>query len=283
MSPEFFETFAQMRERAAHVRALYEGLDIHVNPTSDLGRYLLDIEGTTDLDDEPGTEHPTSRLVKIARALRVMTAILAAKNNVQAREPLKRIAKKRLSINEVGRAAGADALWELDFLLYAQRRGLTAIVAEPDVQLAMPFGTYGVACKNVHSKKKITELLRAGSDQVSRAGAGCVALNFDAHVGIDEPIVKPTPQEVSAEILRRMDTLLESVRKDIRDEVRSGRIDGVIVSMTCVAKVAVSGSTIDSFTQIKFWTGRHKPSPEAAYRFNVLQMRMTGPLSTYAL
>ncbi|WP_176053380.1 hypothetical protein [Paraburkholderia caribensis] len=144
MQPDIQNSYEKIAELPAQVKALCENLKVRIGPQADLAK-MLDL--CTDIHMKVAGMAP-DQILAVARAYRVLLAIVACVDEVEVKAPLERIATSILEPATPMHSAGKDAVFELELLQYIKHRGLDARLGEPDVVVELPrHGTYFVACK----------------------------------------------------------------------------------------------------------------------------------------
>ncbi|XQU09414.1 hypothetical protein P4544_06640 [Halomonas sp. LY9] len=274
MEPNIFCSYSDIEKLPNKVRALYKTHDVRIGAHSDLGR-MLDLCSAV---EALVAECDYDELVNVCRSQRVLRTIVDCSDEAGLKEPLKRIASSPLNLASVDPSPGKDALFELDFIQYVKYRGLEAKIAEPDVVIAMPFGQYLVACKTINSLKNVEKQLRRGYGQLEKLGNGCVALNFEPHVCFEEPLRASSFAYVKQCLNSRLKELYETYSSLFEQKLRDGRLDGIVLQISCVADIEESSLDLEIFTHTVYFSRSLLQSLGARNRFNCFRSVMQGAL-----
>jgi hypothetical protein len=276
MRPEVHHSYDEIAELPAQVRALYEKLKIEIPKGSNLASALDLCTNVNTKIDNMGSK----KLMELIRAQRVLLAIRECASEAEIKEPAKRIAQNPLDPASPKPSDGKHAVFELEFLQYVRHRGLDVRLAEPDVVVQMTFGDYFIACKTINSLTNFKGQLRYGYGQVENygKGAGCIAFNLEPHMHFEQPL----RAKVAREIRDQLETLLQSLYSDKKDllnrKLRDGRLDGVVLQMSCFAEIDESPNDLDVFTHTVYYSRTDLQEQVASMRFNKFKMAMQGPM-----
>lgn len=256
-------TYTHIAKLPSKVREIYENLALPIRPTAHLGQMLKLCES---IDEKIGGLGSSEKL-DVCRAMRVLQAIADCAGETNLREPLKRIAGSALDPATPEPSVGKDMIFELELLQYMRYRGLTAWLGEPDIVIKAPFGHYFVACKTINSLANLEKQLRSGVRQVSNLGHGCIAFNFEPHVCFEQPLATARLQDVTDILDARLKEIYSARERLFDKKLEEGRLDGVMLQMSCIADVARSGRDLDAVTHTIYYSRSALQAKEARNRF----------------
>lgn len=275
MQPEVHNSYEEIAQLPAQVYALCERLSIRIRPGSDFSRMLdlctnVDTKISNMKDDE---------LLEVCRAQRVLQAIVACEGEAEIKAPLGRIAANTLNLTSPAHSAGKDSVFELEFLQYIRHRGLIARLGEPDIVVKGRCEDYFIACKSINSFNNLKGQLRSGYGQVESYGHGCVALNLEPHMCFEQPLCAGTANEVRNKLNSQLRSLYGDHKRLFDRKLQDGRIDGIILQMSCLTYVAESCHDLDVFTHTVYYSRSNLQDQAARTRFNEFRMAMQSPLN----
>ncbi len=120
--------------------------------------------------------------------------------------------------------------------------------------------------------------MRSGYGQVEKYGRGCVALNFEPQICLEQPLHTGTAREASDILNQQLHVLYEKSKKLFDRKLQDGRLDGVVLQMSCFADVAESNTDLDVFTHTTYYSHPRIQNVDARLRFNQFVMAMQDPL-----
>lgn len=275
MQPEIQHSYEEIAKLPAQVTALSEQLAVRIGLQADLAKM---IRLCTDVHKKVPDMTP-DQILEVAQAQRVLLAIVNSAHEVGLKAPLERIATSVLEPTTTIHSEGKDAVFELELLQYIKFRGLHARLGEPDVVVeSAPYGNYFVACKTINSLNNIKGQLRSGYGQVEKYGHGCVAFNFEPHMCFEQPLRVQTAREASHILNKHLRGLYGKSKNLFDRKLQDGRLDGVVLQMSCFADVAESKTDLDVFTHTVYYLNPRIQDADARSRFNWFVAAMQGPL-----
>jgi hypothetical protein len=263
-------SYTHIAELPSAVRDIYAGLGLEIRPAAHLSQMLKLCEG---VDGKIGSMEAGQKL-DVCRAMRVLQAIADCAGETNLREVLKRIARSSLDPATPEPSEGKDMVFELELLQYIRYRGLTAQRGEPDIVIQATFGEYFVACKTINSMNNLEKQLSSGVHQVNKLGYGCIAFNFEPHMCFEQPLPAATLREVTDQIDARLRELYVGRERLFNERLRSGRLDGVMLQMSCIADIARSSRDLDAVTHTVYYLRSGLQTAEARDRFDEFRFRM---------
>ncbi|WP_229652752.1 hypothetical protein, partial [Vibrio parahaemolyticus] len=277
MQPEIFSTYDEIERLPEIVQGIYKKLDIKIRQGSDLDKSLNLCKNLSNIVETLSMDE----LVKVNRAKRLLDAIVACSEEKEIKEPIKRISENSVITNSARHSMGKDALFELELLQYIKHRKIKARLGEPDIVIDSPFGEYYIACKTINSLKNFEKQLRSGYHQIERYGNGCIAINLEPHLCLNEPLEVSHPIYAGRQLGRYVQGIIEHFRPILNKGLREGRFDGVLFLMTCVVKIEPNIRNLDSFTHSYYLSDSQNQPFENYSRFDGFQTSMRGQLSEY--
>lgn len=274
MDAEIRNTYEQIAQLPAQVRALCEMHGLRIGRQSDLHDLLERCAGVRESVGSMNTE----ALLEVCWAQRVLQAILACSDEAELKEPLNRIASSKLDPASSEHSLGQDAVFELEFLQYVRHRGLTTRLGEPDIIVSAPFGDYFIACKSINSLDNFNGQLRSGYRQVEKYGHGCVAFNLERQSTLEQPLRVERASEAKAILDAQLREFYARNTRRFDHTLQEGRLDGVVLQMSCFANVAESSLHMGVFTHTVFYSRRDLQERDAHARFDGFQLAMNGPM-----
>lgn len=271
MGSGIYCSYSEIAKLPSKVRVVYEAHAVRIGVHSDLSRMLDVCSAVKTLIAERGNDE---KMLHVCRSQRVLQTIIACSEETNLKEPLKRIASSPLNLTSVDPSPGKDALFELDFIQYVKHRRLEAKLAEPDVVVSMPFGKYHVACKNINSLNNLERQLRRGCAQLGKLGNGCVALNFEPNVCIDEPLRAFRHADVEQSLNARLKELYETYSGLFEQKIKDGRLDGVVLQISCIADIDDSDLDLEVCTHTVYFSRTFLQPQIARNRFNAFRSAM---------
>lgn len=275
-SPEIQLSWEEIAQLPTKVREICLRHGVGIRNQTDLAAYLEICKKVT---AEKNSAEPFDP--KLCQAQRVLSAIVACGDESELKEPLSRMASNTLDPTSKTPSPGKDALFELETLQYARHRRLGARLGEPDVIIEAPFGDYFVACKTINSPENFEKQLSRGCRQLDRLGSGCVAFNFEPQLSAKEPIVVDTSRKLQLHLDAQLIDLYEKHRRHIDKRLEDDRLDGVMLQISCYAKIRESTSALDVFTHTVFYSRSNLQQTEAHERFEGFKQSMQGPLCSF--
>lgn len=281
MDPEVFTSYEDITKLPTKTRSIFEEFKVNILPGSDLEKYLELCECA----EETMGLLSEAQSVQLHHAQRVLltivegSAISSLEEKMAFKSSLARIATNPLDPKTPGGSHALNMIFELEFLQYIKRRGLTAQLGEPDIVVSAPFGQYYVACKTINSLENISRNLNKGSTQVKNKGQGLIALNFEPHICFDRPYDAQTVFEVFAVIENHLNGLYSRFQKLFDSRLASGGFDGVALQTSCTAVIAESPSDMDTITHTVYYSRSQLQSQDASKRFYWFKHSMLGAAS----
>ncbi|SEM64724.1 hypothetical protein SAMN03159362_5685 [Pseudomonas sp. NFIX51] len=281
MDPEVFTSYEDIAKLPTTIRSIFKKFKVDILPGSDLEKYLElceRAEETIGLLSE-------AQSAELHHAQRVFLAIVEASTLPSSEEKtafkssLARIATNPLDPKTPNGSHALNMVFELEFLQYIRRRGLTAQLGEPDIVVSAPFGEYYVACKTINSLENIRRNLTKGSIQIANKGWGIIALNFEPHICFDRPYEAQTVFEVFAVIEDHLNGLYSKFQQLLDSRLASGGFDGVALQTSCMAVIAESPSDMDTVTHTVYYSRSQLQSQDASDRFYWFKHSMLGVAS----
>lgn len=275
MQSEVFLSYDTLGEKSALVRTLYKNLKFTINASSDLGRYLKAAETAAELVSN-NIQISSDLRVPISKAIRMINLILEA-NPEQPEDVmlLWRIAKNSLEAGGSKTSIGIDAAWELDMLTHLRLRRIPAWIAEPDIKMTLEFGEYSIACKKLHVRNGLLNLISDGCGQLKQHGVGIIGLNLDLLAKNAEPLEFTSFQEGEAYAQLLIENFLADYRHELHDKIRESNVlDGFILSTSCCTKIADSKSDLDICTASRYLNYPGSQDYTSLYRFSVFSNAM---------
>jgi len=219
---------------------------------------------------------PSDLRVPISKAMRMINLILEA-NPEQPEDVmlLWRIAKNSLEAGGSKTSIGIDAAWELDMLTHLRLRRIPAWIAEPDIKMTLEFGEYSIACKKLHVRNGLLNLISDGCGQLKQHGVGIIGLNLDLLAKNAEPLEFTSFQEGEAYAQLLIENFLADYRHELHDKIRESNVlDGFILSTSCCTKIADSKSDLDICTASRYLNYPGSQDYTSLYRFSVFSNAM---------
>lgn len=281
MDPEIFTSYEEIAKLPIRVRSIFKEFKVEILPGSDLEKYLELCECA----EEPVELLSEAQSAELHHAQRVLLAIVegstlpSLEEKTAFKSSLAQIATNPLDPKTSGGSHALNMIFELDFLQYIRRRGLTAQLGEPDIVVSAPFGNYYVACKTINSLGNISRNLNKGSTQVTNKGQGIIALNFEPHICFDKPYEAQTVFEVFAAIEKHLNDLYSRFQQLFDSRLASGGFDGVALQTSCMAVIAESPSDMDTVTHTVYYSRSQLQSQDASDRFHWFKHSMLGEVS----
>ncbi|MGY1450251.1 hypothetical protein ACW582_24175 [Pseudomonas chlororaphis] len=281
MDPEIFTSYEEIAKLPTKVRSIFKEFKVDILPGSDLEKYLQlceRAEETIGLLSE-------AQSAELHHAQRVFLAIVegntlpSSEEKTAFKSSLSQIATNPLDPKTPGGSHALNMVFELEFLQYIRRRGLTAQLGEPDIVVSAPFGKYFVACKTINSLENISRNLNKGSTQITNKGQGIIALNFEPHICFDRPYEAQTVFEVFAVIENHLNGLYSKFQQLLDSRLASGGFDGVALQTSCMAVIAESPSDMDTVTHTVYYSRSQLQSQDASERFFWFKHSMLGAVS----
>ncbi|OPG81313.1 hypothetical protein B1218_00500 [Pseudomonas ogarae] len=186
-----------------------------------------------------------------------------------------RIAKNSLEAGGSKTSIGIDAAWELDMLTHLRLRRIPAWIAEPDIKMTLEFGEYSIACKKLHVRNGLLNLISDGCGQLKQHGVGIIGLNLDLLAKNAEPLEFTSFQEGEAYAQLLIEKFLADYRHELHDKIRESNVlDGFILSTSCCTKIADSKSDLDICTASRYLNYPGSQDYTSLYRFSVFSNAM---------
>lgn len=269
-------SYRQVAERSEAVRQELERRKIRLHRDSALGILLREAGALAKEWDEGSTTGDIRRLMSAAHANRVAGAVLTIATQPEAEECLRRMAGNDMNLSQRAPSRGKDALWELDLLSFLRRRGLQAVLREPDIVANFGVGDYPIACKKVYSEKGVEAQMRKGVQQLARfEGAGVVAFNIDDLVPADALMNSKTVQDASDFLAGLNKDFVDRHQRRLQRFVTEQRCDGILVAMTVLTDIAEGDSRFNNHLQVMLWT-LEQASPSSRERVERLRLAISG-------
>lgn len=270
-SPPMFRqqvsSYAEVASRADQVRQLLLEHNLRVHRDSTLATVLRDAQRlATGATEGEQTPEKIRVLVNAAHADRVCSAFLSIVGDPLFRSYLKRVSSNPIDLSLRNMSQGKDALWEIALLATLRSLGIdTAFQEPPDIVASLCTGGLPIACKKIYSEAGVEAQLRKGVSQLARAGTGgLVALNIDDLVPEDVILrgesVAATGEFLSQRILEFIDTH----RMVLQRYVHAGRCDGVLISISVLAGIALPTHRLNNYTETAIWTLDSIAAPASA-------------------
>jgi hypothetical protein len=272
-------SLAELALLGQSVRALFAELQIDIRPLSTLSVLLSRLDQVAE-QWQRGEGQDVATMIDVTTALRVIEAILAAKEEPLARDCYLRIASKDVNLFSPAQSQGKDALWELQLLSILRLRGMTVSLGEPDLNVAIADLTIPIACKRIYSPKNLESQLRSAGSQLKRHGIGGIAaLNIDAQLPVGHLIVTATTLDASRVLQREAQKFLIAHQSVIRRMIKAGKFDAVLVSVSCPMDNLKVRPRFNVGTESFLWSPIGVATPEATMRIELLRMAMNLPVT----
>ncbi|TQC96390.1 hypothetical protein FK216_11925 [Moraxellaceae bacterium AER2_44_116] len=290
MLPHEIITYAKMNERAQNLKAFFKVINIIINPSSTLARYIKELESTQTLQITYPTRDsfPLDARIRIAHACYVVSAIdrvreryqLTKELNGGVKELLRRIAKNQMDLNDSGLSKAKNALWELEVFRYFQDRDLEVRFDEPDIIVDLSvvnpaFGDYAVACKNITSIENVENQLSSACEQLANK-FGIAAFNFTNYLAESSPRNLSSHFEGVDYLSSNLKVLISRFEKLFCKKLEDGRLDGLMLSATAFFSVDGASTEMDSITHTCFFFRPNIQPEPAKERFRMFSMLMEG-------
>ncbi|VVQ30529.1 hypothetical protein PS943_01877 [Pseudomonas fluorescens] len=282
MHPDVVTSYEKISGLPDRVRLIYEEFEIDIRPDSDLNKYLSLCDNLLDKVDFLGKKES----IEVHRAQRIFLAIVECSESLTDLEEkaafkgaLNQITSNPLDPRTPGGSHAVNMIFELEFLQYMKLRGMKARLGEPDIVTSAPFGEYFVACKTINSFKKFKKNLSYGSVQINRKGNGVIALNFEPHLYIEEPIRVYDIFEARYTLERYLNGLYEKHKTLLNKHLAAGDFDGLAIQISCIAAITSSPTSLDTVTQTVYYSRKNLQTKDSHNRFDGFQQSMQRPIS----
>jgi hypothetical protein len=248
-------TFENIAEQCKTLSKRLADLEIRFHKESSLGAILRKAMSTGDAWVKRELVWNNRDVINAAYAQRITKAMLSAIDDPGALECLRRIASKQIGSLDREQSHGKNALWELELAEKLKSDGFQVRHDEPDLQVRLSFGSYGIACKKIYSEKGVEAHIRKGAEQIKRAGLyGIVALNIDELLPKDAVIVGSTTDSISLYVERFQNDFLSRNERKLRKFIDDGRIDGIWLSTHVFAPLKSHHSSLTNHFQNLLWS-----------------------------
>lgn len=264
-------SYKEISTLAEQARAIFQSRGIRLHRDSSLGRILRaanDLSTSWDQGKRMGSIH---KILGAAQANRVARAVIAAADEINALESLRRIAGNQMDLMGRVQSQGKD-LWELELRDMLRRRGVEAeLVDPPDIVATVAGFAVPIACKKIYSEKGVEAQVRKGVKQVEAHGVGgLVALNIDDLLPGDSILKRRNHISASTSLGVFVRQFIERHRFTLQRYVAEGRCDGIFISATCVCDLDEGAPRFSTVTDTTLWSLQNL-TPDAAQRFAVLR------------
>ena len=211
-------------------------------------------------------------LISAGNANRLADTIIEMKDDLTATGLLKKLSGSGVNFSSRVLSKGKDAFWELELAMILRRRGLdVALIDPPDLVVNFEFGEYAIACKKVYSEKNVEKQVSKGASQVVKSGMhGLVALNIDDLVP-EHSILKGENGLDALELMAGFNlAFIERHRMHLQRFVHDGRLDAILVSVSCPLDVVNSDPRYNNGMQVSVWT-LNDLNPGARFRLEFVK------------
>lgn len=250
-------TYAQMSAMVERCRTALAARGLIAKPQSALGALFAKADRLSRQWAEGSVSEDLSGLMESDQAYLIAEAVLAAVDDPEAREAIRRVTKSELRLQRRDPSQGKDALWELSLAALFKARGVPAVFKEPDleVDLGTPFGGYGIACKKVYSLNSVEKQFSKGLKQLSPYnGAGLLAFNLDDQIPERSVLTSRTKAKAADILYRRNMSFIQMHMRQFSDAVMAGRCDGVWVSTSAHGVLSEVLPSFNRVRQSTLWT-----------------------------
>ena len=211
---------------------------------SSLGRLFSEAQDfARDWKDAPQKNSSTESVIRMGHAHRITIAIMRVleDDSKEARELVRRIAKKTFDLGDRIQSQGKDALWELELYDRILTQGALARLAEPDIVADFGFGPYSLACKKIYSVRNLGSIIEEGARQIEGSGnLGLVAVNIDDLIAPSELQKFQAHSDLQNAARTVVNRFIVENENQLALAVRSEKVDGVFVAHTSVGEVVRS-------------------------------------------
>ena len=264
-------TFDELAMLVTSVKKLFAALGIEIKPLSTLAALFRHVEATA-AQWASGQGQDIKTMIDTTTAMRIVDAILAAKDDPGAVTCYRRIAKKDVDLFSPMPSQGKDALWELQLLKTFKSRGVRAVLSEPDINVLIGDLTIPVACKKIYSPKNLEGQLRSAGTQLAKSGTGgIVALNIDAQLPVNHLIVSRTGVQASNALAAVAHEFLAKNQSLLRRMLQADKFDAVLVSVSCPMENKTVRPRFNVGTESLIWCPESFCSAEAAARVDIFR------------
>lgn len=282
MQPEVVTSYEEIARLPDRVRLIYDEFEVDIRPGSNLDNYLKLCDNLLEKTDCFGREEA----VDVHRAQRIFLAIIECyeclvdlEERAAFKGSLKQIDLHSLDPRALGGSHAVNMIFELEFLQYIRFRGLTARLGEPDIVISAPFGEYYVACKTINSFKKLKKNLAYGSTQVKRKGFGIIALNFEPHLYLKEPLAVDVISEARHVLASYLSGIYRKYNLVFNKYLAAGDFDGLAIQISCMVAIASSPTSLDTVTHTVYYSRASLQDNDSNIRFDRFRHSMQGPMS----
>ncbi|WP_419236752.1 hypothetical protein ACN09D_25490 (plasmid) [Serratia fonticola] len=258
------KTYTQIEQMAHEVSSVCKQHGITPSLTSDLSKMIKICENASSI----AKGNDDQLILDLCQAQRVVSAIIACKDELMLSEPLRRIASSVLEPASKEHSLGKDALFELEFLQYLKVKGYDVRLGEPDIIMNTPWGEWFIACKTVNSFNNFEKQLSSGCQQVVSQGHGCVAINYEPQSEFQEKLLLEGPEDARHLIDEHLFIQTRPLKRHVNKRIRDGRLDGVIFSTSCYVKFESNNSDLDVYTAVMYSSDTDNQAIGAVERFN---------------
>ncbi len=259
MQPGQKWTYEEVADRVRESRHILHDLGIRAHRDSVLSLIFRAAEKFAE-DWNVDRQHVTvPDLINAGNANRLADSIIAVKGDKSAAGLLKKICGNNVNFSSRTLSQGKDAFWELELATLLRGRSLdAAFVDPPDLVVDFGFGDYAIACKKVYSEGNVEKQVSKGARQVVKADMhGIVALNIDDLVPERGILKGSTGQEVLDLMAGFNRTFLDRHLHHLHRYVQDGRLDAILVSVSCPLDVVDSSPRFNNGMQMSLWTLDH--------------------------
>jgi len=252
-------TYAEVAAFVDQCRSALAAEGLEVKPNSALGS-LFAKAGRLNKTWIAGTDaEDIATLIEADEAYRIAEAVVAAIEEAEAREAIRRITKSDMRLSFRQPSQGKDALWELSLIAFLRSRGVPVGFKDPpdlEIYLGDSLGGYGVACKKVYSLDSVGKQFSKGLKQIEPyQGCGLVAFNLDDLIEERSILVTATRSAAGDTLARRNQAFIERNRLRFQEAVMAGRCDGVWVSSCAHSDIGGMSPRFNRITENTLWTG----------------------------
>lgn len=259
-------SFVDTKHSALKLVDLYKSAGISLNKNCDLGRLITEAVEVADswLAGKVFTTADNSAIARGQYLDRIVTAALPLASVSDCEGHLRALKKGSLDPSTRTRSLAKDKFWELELWVILNKRGVPAVLNEPDIIATIPRGEISIACKRIYSPTNARKQMSNGVKQIAKYGrTGILAVNIDdllpAHA-----LVEACKIEDAALYLDGCNSDFATTNhKQISGYIAAGRAAAIWIAICCPVRIPPGIGTVSECRQNLFWVHPHLDEAKA--------------------
>jgi len=250
------QTYLHIKEKAKAIEKLYCDNTVPLPPDCALANLVSDAKTLSDAWLMNNREVATWQLIlRVSFLYRIADAILPLFDVPERRKYLTILTSGNLNLQQRERSLAKDILWELELWSRLRRRGINAILHEPDIIVDFEDAQVAIACKKFYSENNVEKVLSEAVGQIEAAyDFGIIAVNLDDLTLPDHILKQPTQEAMGKAIDQFNRGFLRTHQRHFKKYLKAGRVISALVSTSVLAGLSSHKPSFQIATQATIWS-----------------------------